>query len=240
MLLRLRVTCPDLVGAKNHHHHHILEQGEATSAPLASCPVVSHVLAQQSRASKERYLPSTMAVSIAGSSIRLHVAPPSRRRVSVVSAAAAARLDRRSAALLLLSTAVPAASAATAPPASAAGIGLFGIRKKLERAEEAAVEAVREVEEAAAEAAAVGGEAVKEAAAEAVREVEEAAAVGGEAVKGAVTEAEKEVASEGLQLVAGAELAGDGLVQAAVVAGAEALGVVVGLSVVNGILKPEA
>uniref|UniRef100_A0A804PPH3 YCF37-like protein n=1 Tax=Zea mays TaxID=4577 RepID=A0A804PPH3_MAIZE len=135
-----------------------------------------------------------MAVSIAGSSIRLHVAPPSRRRVSVVSAAAAARLDRRSAALLLLSTAVPAASAATAPPASAAGIGLFGIRKKLERAEEAAVEAVRE----------------------------------------------KEVASEGLQLVAGAELAGDGLVQAAVVAGAEALGVVVGLSVVNGILKPEA
>ena len=91
-----------------------------------------------------------MAASIAGSSIRLHVAPPTRRRGSVVTAASAARLDRCSAALLLLSAAVPAASAATAPPASAAGIGLFGIRKKLERAEEAEAEAVREVEEAVA------------------------------------------------------------------------------------------
>ncbi|PAN08921.1 hypothetical protein GQ55_1G435300 [Panicum hallii var. hallii] len=171
-----------------------------------------------------------MAISTA-CSIRLHAAPPSRRRGSVV--ASAVRIDRRSAVLLLLSAAVPAG---TAPPANAAGIGLFGIRKKLERAEESAAEAVREVEEAAAEAAAIGGEAVKEAAVE-------AAAVGGEAVKDAVVEAEKEaseVAGKGLQLVAGAELAGDGLVQAAVVAGAEALGVVVGLSVVNGILKPEA
>ncbi|RLM78903.1 uncharacterized protein C2845_PM12G30740 [Panicum miliaceum] len=182
-----------------------------------------------------------MAISTA-CSIRLHAAPPARLRGSVV--ASAVRIDRRSAVLLLLSAAVPAG---TAPPANAAGIGLFGIRKKLERAEESAAEALREVEEAAAEAAAIGGEAVKEAAAEAVREVEEAAveaaAVGGEAVKDAVVEAEKEareVAGEGLQLVAGAELAGDGLVQAAVVAGAEALGVVVGLSVVNGILKPEA
>jgi hypothetical protein len=44
----------------------------------------------------------------------------------------------------------------------------------------------------------------------------EAAAVGGEAVKEAVIVAEKEageVAGEGLQLVAGVELAGDGLVQ---------------------------
>ncbi|CAL4967622.1 unnamed protein product [Urochloa decumbens] len=156
-----------------------------------------------------------MAISTA-CSIRLHAAPPARRRGNV--AASAVRFDRRSAVLLLLSAAAPAA---TALPANAAGIGLFGIRKKLERAEEAAAEAVRDVEEAAAEAAAVGGEAMKE----------------------AVIEAEKEageVAGEGLQLVAGAELAGDGLVQAAVVAGAEALGVVVGLSVVNGILKPEA
>jgi len=156
-----------------------------------------------------------MAISTA-CSIRLHAAPPARGRGSVV--ASAVRFDRRSAVLLLLSAAAPAAAA---PPADAAGIGLFGIRKKLERAEEAAAEAVREVEVAAVEAAAVGGEAVKD----------------------AVVEAEKEaveVAGEGLQLVAGAELAGDGLVQAAVVAGAEALGVVVGVSVVNGILKPEA
>ena len=153
-----------------------------------------------------------MAISTA-CSIRLHAAPPAGRRGSAV--ASAVRFDRRSVVLLLLS------AAATAPPANAAGIGLFGIRKKLERAEEAAAEAVREVEVAAVEAAAVGGEAVKD----------------------AVVEAEKEaveVAGEGLQLVAGAELAGDGLVQAAVVAGAEALGVVVGVSVVNGILKPEA
>jgi hypothetical protein len=42
-----------------------------------------------------------------------------------------------------------------------------------------------------------------------------------------------------MQLVAEAGLAGDALVQAGAVAGAEALGVLVGLSVVNGILKPE-
>ncbi|CAL5056442.1 unnamed protein product [Urochloa decumbens] len=159
-----------------------------------------------------------MAISTS-CSIRLHAAPPARRCGNV--AASAVRFDRRSAILLLLSAAGAAAPAATAPPSNAAGIGLFGIRKKLERAEEAAAEAVRDVEEAAVEAAAVGGEAVKE----------------------AVIEAEKEageVAGEGMQLVAGAELAGDGLVQAAVVAGAEALGVAVGLSVVNGILKPEA
>ncbi|CAN6252831.1 unnamed protein product [Urochloa humidicola] len=158
-----------------------------------------------------------MAISTA-CSIRLHAAPPARRRGSVL--ASAVRFDRRSAVLLLLSAAGAAAPAATAPPANAEGIGLFGIRKKLERAE-AAAEAVRDVEEAAVEAAAVGGEAVKEAMIEAEKEA-------------------GEVAGEGLQLVAGAELAGDGLVQAAVVAGAEALGVVVGLSVVNGILKPEA
>ena len=176
-------------------------------APDTSAPLSPHA-----RATDSRIPGSTMAISTA-CSIRLHAAPPAGRRGSAV--ASAVRFDRRSAVLLLLS------AAATAPPANAAGIGLFGIRKKLERAEEAAAEAVREVEVAAVEAAAVGGEAVKD----------------------AVVEAEKEaveVAGEGLQLVAGAELAGDGLVQAAVVAGAEALGVVVGVSVVNGILKPEA
>lgn len=137
-----------------------------------------------------------------------------RRRV----AASAVRFDRRSAALLLLSAAAGAAPTVASPsPANAAGIGLFGIRKKLERAEEAAAEAVREVEEAAVEAAEVGGEAVKAAEKEAA-----------------------EVAGEGVQLVAGAELAGDGLVQAGAVAATEALGVVVGLSVVNGILRPES
>lgn len=167
---------------------------------------------------ERRKVSVTMAISTS-CSIRLHAAPPaSRRRGRVV--ASAVRFDRRSAVLLLLSAA-GSAPAAIAPTANAASIGLFGIRKKLERAEEAAAEAVRDVEEAAAEAAEVGGEAVKEAVAEAEKEA-------------------SEIAGEGLQLVAGAELAGDGLVQAAVVAGAEALGVVVGLSVVNGILKPEA
>jgi hypothetical protein len=68
----------------------------------------------------------------------------------------------------------------------------------------------------------------------------EAAAVGGEAVKEAVIVAEKEageVAGEGLQLVAGVELAGGR-------SGPGGRGgrgrVVVGLSVVNGILKHKA
>ncbi|KAK3159448.1 hypothetical protein QOZ80_2AG0150210 [Eleusine coracana subsp. coracana] len=160
-----------------------------------------------------------MAIFSATSSIRLHAAPAAtycRRRIVVT--ASASRFDRRSAVLLLVSAAGAAAPVA-ASPANAASIGLFGIRKKLERAEEAAAEAVRDVEEAAVE-------------------------VGEEAVKETVEAAEKEVmdvAGEGMQLVAGGEeLAGNGLVQAAVVAGAEAVGVVVGLSVVNGILKPEA
>ncbi|KAG8072900.1 hypothetical protein GUJ93_ZPchr0006g44269 [Zizania palustris] len=151
-----------------------------------------------------------MAVVSTASNLALHAAPTAARLRRCV-AASAVRFDRRSAVLLLLSA---AGAAPAASPANAAGIGLFGIRKKLERAEEAAAEAVREVEEAAVEAAEVGGEAVKE----------------------TVEAAEQ----EGLQLVAGAELAGDGLVQAGAVAGAEALGVVVGLSVVNGILRPEA
>ncbi|KAI4983029.1 hypothetical protein ZWY2020_023521 [Hordeum vulgare] len=150
-----------------------------------------------------------MAVS-AASSLALQAAP---RRMRSVVVASAARFDRRSAVLLLLSAA--GAGSSLAPAANAAGsIGLFGIRKKLERAEEAAVEAAREVGEAAVEAAEAGGE--------------------------AVAEAGKEVAGEGMQLAAEAGLAGDAFVQAGVVAGAEALGVLVGLSVVNGILKPEA
>jgi hypothetical protein len=143
-----------------------------------------------------------MSVFSAACTIRLNAAAPAtcRRRRVVTASATAARLDRRSAVLLLLS------AAGAASPANAASIGLFGIRKKLERAEDAVVEA---------------------------------AEVGGEAVKETVEAAEKEVmdvAGEGLQLVTG----GEQLVQAAVVAGAEALGVVVGLSVVNGILKPES
>ncbi|KAK3155630.1 hypothetical protein QOZ80_2BG0205670 [Eleusine coracana subsp. coracana] len=158
-----------------------------------------------------------MAIFAAACSTRVHAAPAAincRRRIVVT--ASASRFDRRSAVLLLLS------AAGAASPANAASIGLFGIRKKLERAEEAAAEAVRDVEEAAVEAVEVGEEAVKE----------------------TVEAAEKEamdVAGEGMQMVAGGEeLAGNGLVQAAAVAGAEAVGVVVGLSVVNGILKPEA
>jgi hypothetical protein len=134
-----------------------------------------------------------MAVfTAAACGIRINVAAPATCRRGVT---ASARLDRRSAALLLLSAAAPVAS-----PANAASIGLFGIRKKLERAEE------------------------------------EAARVAGEAVEAAEKEA-MDVAGEGLQLVGAG---GEQLVQAAAVAGAEALGVVVGLSVVNGILKPES
>ncbi|KAF7081320.1 hypothetical protein CFC21_085274 [Triticum aestivum] len=152
-----------------------------------------------------------MAIS-ATSSLALHAAPSAARRRMRSVVASATRFDRRSAVLLLLSAAGAGSSlAAVAPSANAAGsIGLFGIRKKLERAEEAA----REVGEAAVEAVEAGGE--------------------------AVAEAGKEVAGEGMQLAAEAGLAGDALVQAGVVAGAEALGVLVGLSVVNGILKPEA
>jgi hypothetical protein len=138
-----------------------------------------------------------MAVfTAAACGIRINVAAPATCRRGIT---ASARLDRRSAALLLLSAAAPVAS-----PANAASIGLFGIRKKLERAEE------------------------------------EAARVAGEAVKETVEAAEKEamdVAGEGLQLVGAG---GEQLVQAAAIAGAEALGVVVGLSVVNSILKPES
>lgn len=159
------------------------------------------------------YLDAAMTICAASSLFSLHAAPPSsaaRRRRSTI-AASAARFDRRSAALLLLSSATGAGlSAVSSSPANAAGIGLFGIRKKLERAEEAAAEAAREVEEAAV----AGGE--------------------------AVAEAGKEVAGEGLQIATEVGLAGDALVQAGAVAGAEALGVLVGLSVVNGILKPEA
>jgi hypothetical protein len=134
-----------------------------------------------------------MAVfTAAACGIRINVAAPATCRRGIT---ASARLDRRSAALLLLSAAAPVAS-----PANAASIGLFGIRKKLERAEE------------------------------------EAARVAGEAVEAAEKEA-MDVAGEGLQLVGAG---GEQLVQAAAVAGAEALGVVVGLSVVNGILKPES
>ncbi|XP_072995938.1 uncharacterized protein [Typha latifolia] len=68
---------------------------------------------------------------------------------------------------------------------------------------------------------------IEEAAEEAVKE-------GEKAVEEGIAVAEKEIAAGGVEFA----VAGD-LVQAGAVAGAEAVGVLVGLSVVNGILGPE-
>ncbi|MFS8033434.1 hypothetical protein Hanom_Chr17g01569501 [Helianthus anomalus] len=98
--------------------------------------------------------------------------------------------------LLLLLTATTAVTAMEAP-SMAEDIGLFGLRKKLKKAEEEAEVIVKE---------------------------------GFEAAEKGVEAAEKEV-SFGF---------GGGLTQAGVVVGAEAVGVLVATSIVNGILGPES
>ncbi|PKA58750.1 hypothetical protein AXF42_Ash000843 [Apostasia shenzhenica] len=115
-------------------------------------------------------------------------------------------LGRRQCLYLFLSS--PAGILARGGPASAEDIPLFGLRKKLKKLEEDAVEVVTE-----------GEKVVKEGLAAAGKEVE-------------VVEA------EGISAAAGIGAAGD-LVQAGAVACAEVVGVLVGMSVVNGILGPE-
>jgi predicted RNA-binding protein with PUA domain len=90
---------------------------------------------------------------------------------------------------------------------------LFGIRKKLEKIEQDAAEVVKE-----------GEELVEKEIRTAEKEIESAAVA---------VEAEAEAAGAGFLI------AGD-LIQAGAVAGAEAVGLLVGLSVVNGILTPES
>lgn len=140
-------------------------------------------------------------------SLLLHPSLPSRRGATVSNS------SRRRSLLLLLSLPAPFLAASVAPPSKAADIGLFGIRKKLERIEKEAEEVVKE-----------GEELVEKEIKTAEKEIESAAAA---------VEAEAEAAGVGFQI------AGD-LVQAGGVAGAEAVGVLIGLSVVNGILGPES
>lgn len=78
------------------------------------------------------------------------------------------------------------------------------------------------------------------------QEAVEAVKEGEEAVEKELKTAEKEIESAAAAVAAEAGVAGAGfqiagdLVQAGAVAGAEAVGVLVGLSVVNGILGPES
>ncbi|KAI3713083.1 hypothetical protein L1987_71654 [Smallanthus sonchifolius] len=115
--------------------------------------------------------------------------------------------------LLFLLTATTAVTA-TDMPSMAADIGLFGFRKKLKKVEEEAEIIVREGFESAERGI-------------------EAAERGIEAAEKGIETAE-EIATEvdfGL---------GGGLTQAGVVVGAEAVGVLIATSIVNGILGPES
>ncbi|KAG6533416.1 uncharacterized protein LOC121978123 [Zingiber officinale] len=104
-------------------------------------------------------------------------------------------------------------SAALSSPARSEDIPLFGIKKRIKKIEEEAEEIVQEGEKAV-EKGIVAAE------------------------KGIVA-AEKEIqAAEGIVASASLSLAGD-LLQAGAVAGAEAVGVLVSVSIVNGILAPE-
>ncbi|KAJ3691546.1 hypothetical protein LUZ61_020710 [Rhynchospora tenuis] len=153
---------------------------------------------------------ATATTTATSASLLLHTSSISRRSASVRLSAISTPHRRRS---LLLLLSVPAPFLAATSPSRAADIGLFGIRKRLEKIEEEAVEAVKE-----------GEEVVEKEIKTAEKEIESAAAA---------------VAAEAGAAGAGFQIAGD-LVQAGAVAGAEAVGVLVGLSVVNGILGPES
>ncbi|KAM7520543.1 hypothetical protein LguiB_019505 [Lonicera macranthoides] len=112
--------------------------------------------------------------------------------------------------LLLLLTATTALKAAELP-ARAEDIGLFGLRKKLKKAEEEAELIVKEGFESAEKGI-------------------EAAEKGIESAEKGIETAEKEIETA---------VSFSGLAQAGVVAGAEIIGVLVATSVVNGILGPE-
>ncbi|CAN8284035.1 unnamed protein product [Cochlearia groenlandica] len=97
-------------------------------------------------------------------------------------------------------------------PSTAADIPLFGIRKKLKKAEEEAVEIVKEGFETAEKGVS-------------------AAEKGLEAAEKGVETAEREIETA---------VSYNGLTQAGAVVAAEFVGVLVGTSVVNGILGPDA
>lgn len=120
--------------------------------------------------------------------------------------------------LLLLFTATTALKAAELP-SRAQDIGLFGLRKKLKKAEEEAEELVKEGFEAADKGI-------------------QAAEKGIEAAGKGLVAAEKgvEAVEKGIEGAVGF----GALTQAVVVAGAEFVGILVGTSIVNGILGPEA
>ncbi|KAK7858719.1 uncharacterized protein LOC112038057 [Quercus suber] len=113
--------------------------------------------------------------------------------------------------LLFLLTASPALTA-RGPPSLAEDIPLFGLRKKLKKAEEEAEEIVKEGFEAAEKG---------------IVSVE----------KGIVT-AEKGIQTAEREIEA--EVSFGGLAQAGAVAGVEVVAILVATSIVNGILGPEA
>ncbi|XP_042423168.1 uncharacterized protein LOC122010744 [Zingiber officinale] len=125
-------------------------------------------------------------------------------------------LGSRRQCLLLLAL----SSAALSSPARSEDIPLFGIKKRIKKIEEEAEEIVQEGEKA-------------------VEKGIVAAEKGIVAAEQGIVAAEKEIqAAEGIVASASLSLAGD-LLQAGAVAGAEAVGVLVSVSIVNGILAPE-
>lgn len=114
--------------------------------------------------------------------------------------------------LIATLTAVTIAGAATGRQASAAEIGLFGIRRGLKKAEEKAEEIVKEGFEAADK--------------------------GIESAEKVVVNVEKEVVAAEKEVSAAVSFSG--VAQAGAVVGAELVGVLVATSVVKGILGPEA
>ncbi|PIN02207.1 hypothetical protein CDL12_25279 [Handroanthus impetiginosus] len=119
---------------------------------------------------------------------------------------------------LLLLTATTALKAMEMP-SKAQDIPLFGLRQGLRKAEQEAEEIVKEGFEAADKGIVAAEKGIK------------AAETGVEAAEKGIEAAEKEIETA---------VSFGGLAQAGVVAGAEALGVLIATSIVNGILGPEA
>ncbi|CAK9158716.1 unnamed protein product [Ilex paraguariensis] len=147
---------------------------------------------------------------------RGHNAQPSSVKVLASARALPALPNRRQWLFLLTAT---TALKAVELPSRAQDIPLFGLRKKLKKAEEEAEEIVK----AGFETAEKGIEAAEK---------------GIEAAEKGLTTAEKGLATAGKEIEK--EVSFGGLAQAVVVAGAEVVGVLIATSVVNGILGPEA
>ncbi|MCL7031515.1 hypothetical protein MKW94_026531 [Papaver nudicaule] len=129
---------------------------------------------------------------------------------------------RQSLILFTASTVLTAIELSSAGSAKAKDIGLFGIRKKLEKVEEKAEAILKEGAENA--------EAI-------LKEGAENAEKGLEAAERGVENAGKELESATSFSLGGGV---GGLIQAGVVVGAEAVGVLVATSIVSGILGPES